>query len=977
MLVRHQEDLMVGANAAAKIGGAAQVAYTLYDRFVGAAYSAEDIQKLKILKQIYKDYLDAEPPVQWELDDKSCPTHHIQSQHWARYCSELGKKNKKTSVYYHQSKIIAKVASSYLEARTRRSDGGNGSPGDLLEQYIGEWVSFALNELPQLSGDDDSIAKLRQRIEYLDQIDSNVSVFKYGKVNRTVTKFDVFDDIGEQLKICVDIALIEKSRICARDLLDKCRNSMSALLSDCADVIFYARATSVDAYAFDLSRYVESNRGRERAVDLAYKAAKETHTGSILYEVIALAGAESFGLEKQPTTVVEPRYYSPENYQLREVDWTSAKMDLFPWIGDKLKQKEMKKIQELGQSMLFIAQIKALIETAYDLTGVVGDLWAYGDKNGKQSLKALLFLMDKELVCLTQRFNLFYQENKMGRKIYGREKKENALQGSNPNFSEVDRASKKINERLRLMKANIKDIQQQMNDFPTDAVQKINQKKSYFYTSLNRYFSIYCPDDAREFPFTDMTSMTTDESTRTNANGQMVPGMPVRSPLQHHGMDEEKAPRNEQKEVAPLLDEQPAVDRYNLAFHFPLKNDDLNEKYIYWDNVKFKDCAYQYPDQEKVEERQQNWKLGGKYEDWMKGYFTRHKDLYSEYQALATDLQYKLSHSLSVPEIDEANLQLQARLSLLKMLLENERPKWRFKLGWWPIKTKGWPFNRDANRFSELLLGELDNMSIRVEAKVAVTKLHLAEVEENPEDEPQLDLAVDHQDKLLPVMKQPEGAAAALSPKGVSHTRILSSLSSSASGPESDLSETKGESVSNSAPEMRQRHSTSRSVSGVTSLPKRFLKFYYPLVDKLNAFVNDQSTQLEVFSDQAKARQNLELCLDFRDNAETEDNMEIVFQSLLNMLSINTSALSAISELQTTSQLMLLKCFFDAILAQPESQDRQKKIQLFYTECQKQLPRGSRVQYGLGASGVKASRKEEAIGIDHSTKENPLSMSHR
>jgi hypothetical protein len=980
VLERNKDDLVAGVNAVAKGVGVAQMAYAIYDRFTGKTYSSEDIQKLKILKQMYKDYLNAESPVQWELDDKSCPTHRIQPQNWARYCNELSKRNKNKSIYYHQSKIIAKVASSYLTARSSRSVGG-GAEGDLLEQYIGEWVSFALNDLPQLGCTDESVYQLKQRMEYLDQIDSNVSIFDYGTYNRSVTKFDVFDDIGDQLKICVEVALIEKSRTCARNLLDECRNNISALLSDCADVIFYARGKSVDMFAFDLSRFVDVDRRRERAVDVLYKEVRKTHTGKILYDIISLAGVTAFGSKGQSVNLAESAYYLPANYQLKEVDWTSKEMDLFPWVTDDIKQKQMKKIQELGQSMLLIAQIKNLIETAYDLTGIVGDFWAYGDKNGKKSLTALLFLMEKELNLLTQRFTMFYEENKAARKEHSRDHKNNAKDGANPNFSEVDRASKKIHERLVLMKSSMKAIQQQMNEFPADAIEKINQKKHYFYTALNQYFSLFCPEDANMFAWSDMTSESSPSS------------MQARIPLQNHDpLGDEKKEEQPRLQVDQRWRINQDADVPEASFIFPLKRDDLNEKYVYWDDAKFKEYVYAYPDQEKVELRQYNWRLGGKYDDWMRGYFTRNKKSYEDYQKTAIDFKNMLKQSRSLPEISESVLVLQTQIGLLKIFLDSERPKWRFKLSLWPIQTKGWPFNRSAERFSALLLDELNVMSVRIDAEVALVKLKLQEEANQAEDIQPVGFALQLRPEPLAELKEErrEVKRHSLDSSSASQGGIFDRLSAKASVQANDFSTHQFDSATpqklvvglspkvTSTPVSARDSLFARSDDVLAvSASQRFLDFHHSLSRKVGSFVSAQSTAaLHVFRDQYSARQSLELCLNYCDQATDENNVTALFQSLLNSLPTSVNITSNVESVQTTLQLLLLRHFLMVILAQQDTIDRQQKMQSFYTECQRQLPKRRHFHsYSSSAIVTVVTAKKESLSLESEEERGQLRLS--
>jgi hypothetical protein len=83
-------------------------------------------------------------------------------------------------------------------------------------------------------------------------------------------------------------------------------------------------------------------------------------------------------------------------------------------------------------------------------------------------------------------------------------------------------------------------------------------------------------------------------------------------------------------------------------------------------------------------------------------------------------LQDQVKNPTTTDDVNVAATTLQDQIKTLRRKIKEERPAWRFKLGVWPVRTKGWPFNQDANQFAELLLSELNFTSDKIEIAVKI-----------------------------------------------------------------------------------------------------------------------------------------------------------------------------------------------------------------------------------------------------------------
>lgn len=493
------------------VGTAAQVVVSIYDKIVGYSYSDADVKRLTELKHLYQETLQNMSPVFWELDNKNNPTHRLSQQKWANHVRQLTKGKHKVGRFYYQSNLIAEYAATYLEERAKRWF-ANGTPGDLLEQFMSEWIHFAINELPLFDFDEISIEKIYQRIKYLEKIQKHETLFSFGIVTRRRNKFDTMESIKQQLYAGAKLAAKESLRQCAREKLDICCSHTAGLLLSAAKSIYYARSTATYHEPLDLNCYSDSRHAfQTSSAKKLYPQIKKTHTGCMLYEFISLAGLESFGtvnLEEKERTAAT---YFDRVFSAKPIIDKSQDFDLPPWIDQKEALNYITQCQNIIERALRIAQLKKLIDSAYDLTGKIGDLWAYGDKEGKLSLEALLFLLEKELESYDQCFDNWYHHQNKLRHIYNLKYRINPNTEINLNFNKVDEQFEDFKKYLESLRRAIKDIHKKMNDFTEETVRRVNTKKKIFYRSVARYMKQYYPEQSLKYQELENCSLFDEE----------------------------------------------------------------------------------------------------------------------------------------------------------------------------------------------------------------------------------------------------------------------------------------------------------------------------------------------------------------------------------------------------------------------------------------------------------------------------------
>jgi hypothetical protein len=498
-----------------------QTAISLYESIKGGRYSENDKRRLAELKHLYAEILHNKPPITWELDKDNAPTQRIGHQRWPEHVRQLTKTQNKACYYYHQSMLIAEYAGMYLTVRGNRWL-ASGKSGDLLDQFISEWINFALQELFALDFDDTSVEKIKLRIKYMERVQKHENLFKFGLITRKHNKFDTFESIKQQLYVCVEVASKEVLRQCAREKLEVCCMNIAGLLLACAKAVYYARSTAVFHEPLELRGIISpSDIFLTASAEKLYPVLQETHTGRMLYEFISIAGLEAFGTISARIMRADLVYFH-QNFSPKPINLKSRKLDLPPWVNSSEAEFYLNLIQDFIERALRIAKLKAILEIAYDLTGKLGDVWAYGDKQGKLSLEAVLLLLEYELDAFHISFNSWYSSQAKKRGAYNMKHRMNPDNAINKNFNKADEQQEDIDKFYQTIKQAVKSVKDKTSVLNDEETNKINLKKNLFYKSVTHYIRDYHPNlytkyQILEQPLLRISSHSTDADLHNEA----------------------------------------------------------------------------------------------------------------------------------------------------------------------------------------------------------------------------------------------------------------------------------------------------------------------------------------------------------------------------------------------------------------------------------------------------------------------------
>ncbi|MES2219310.1 MAG: hypothetical protein V4501_12980 [Pseudomonadota bacterium] len=457
----------------------------LYEKISGNSYSELSRKHLLILKEVYTEQFgQSNYPAFWALDDSYRPTSFIQDDELKLSVTNVSDSAKRN--YPHQTRMISQNIIAYLVKRKNRWLGG-GNPGDLLEQFLREWLQWSAKTLPTMAYDSDAIIILNNRLKYIEAVMRNVHLFNYGRFTRTPNKYDCFKTIKSNISKCLSLAKQEKMRTDATQMFDVMRTNMAELLHESVNVIYYARKTDVSALPLNILEYVTDSAN----------PIKQSCSGQMLNELIYKAGIAAFTLEETSLKLgIEDYYFDGDNKVIAIV---SKNHDFPIWVTTPAQKQEVfSAIHQLGAAILRYAEVKKLMEKARDLAAKSGNVWAYADENGKRSIENLKFLHNSALKNLQSLILQFIrQQNALlsDRMDTLRNKEQNS---STANHEYIENAEKNINALSKKLFTKMADISEQLSEYDGKSLLEINDMKLDLYRHINQTLQRNHPAQAKD-----------------------------------------------------------------------------------------------------------------------------------------------------------------------------------------------------------------------------------------------------------------------------------------------------------------------------------------------------------------------------------------------------------------------------------------------------------------------------------------------
>ncbi len=687
--------------AAAGFSGTKLTEYFI-ESFFGNKYSKKALTRLKSVKDIYETIFripvvtnppspvspSSVVPDYWELKDGRPVFCFTPDLNYHAYLDELEHKRKGTQNYYDISKSLSKYISSYLAKRQNRLI-DNGKKGDFLELFYVEWLRWSAISLPPYEYSKDSILEFEKRLQYLTAVRKKANLFPYSKIPGDITKHNVLDFIERELKKCIAKTKEEMERLTAHDHFKKLKDKSDKMLNECLSFIFYNRKTSVHEIPLLVDDYLRSS------LDSTYSSLEQktlpfvtaSHTGEMLRVLIRFAQIDDEKSLSSKDNALQ-NYYFNIDFSPRDVKWDLDKGDFPDWVPKVLQRRHLMLFQELTSAILDFIEMKKLIDKAYALCTFKGTLWAYGSKQGKESVLAQLKSYENTVAKLSAKIADIDRLNNELQAQYNTYNRENYDSPADFNLKDANYAHECFSSLKTFALETTSEIQKQIYTFPIDIAKKVNKLEREYCRDVKKALLKHAPEDFHKFNYPEFAEDNTSIISITDS---------VSSNLLY--------------ETFNLLQ----FSCYELP------------------TAEFKhstDPSFAISIVESVM-LSEPWQLGDSYDRWMKGFFVRHNNIF---QDLKTNLSVELSEAIQsrkLESVDSTATKITKLLESLTQSILDNRPKWRLN----PL-TAGWPFNRKAAKFANILTLKLNEKKAAVKQFVSDKKEHIKACLPSPSAKP-------------------------------------------------------------------------------------------------------------------------------------------------------------------------------------------------------------------------------------------------
>jgi hypothetical protein len=657
--------------AAGAVAGAAGIKVLEYflNSFFGKKYSKKNLRRLEevtvIYENIFKTPVVTDPPTSvipeyWILNDGRPIFCFTPDRNYHAYLDELEQKRGGLQNYYKNSKVLSKFISSYLATRHDRLI-DNGSKGDFLELFYLEWLRWSAAELPHYEYNKSALEVFGKRLKYIKKVRKKANLLLHSNIPGKITKHNALDFIERELKKCIAKTNEEMERKTAHEHFKNLKDKSSKMLDECFSFVFYNRQKPVHELPLVTEDFIAStlDRSHSSIERETLPIVTATHTGEMLRALINLSETDDEKVLNVRDKEIFNYYFNPD-FSARAVKWDLDKCDFPKWIPKVLYRQQMKLYQELCSHILNLIEIKRLIDKAYILCTYKGTLWAYGSKQGKESIQGLLTSYENIVTELSSNIAEIDNINNTFQAQYNTENRENYDNPVDLNLKEADAAYEAFSRFKESAVSICAEIRRQIHVFPENMEKKVSKFLRSFYRGVKNSVVKHAPNDITKFSY--------------NENSPDIV------------VDEFENIKIDTSHLAAT------INALHFPFYEPLQSK-LNQYNSHtYANSSIENVMLSAP-----------WKLGDSYNDWVKGFFRRNENVF---ESLRNSLPIELAEAFQSRRLESIDSTYSKILSLLEIFIKeinDQRPKWRL----FP-PTAGWPFNRKADKFAKILTHNLN-----------------------------------------------------------------------------------------------------------------------------------------------------------------------------------------------------------------------------------------------------------------------------
>lgn len=425
-------------------------------------------------------------PVQWELDDKKCPTHESElynnPEKFRMYCESLSQADypMKTNLI----RIVASIERLYQSIQSRstltrplpymkyRPDGYEA----MFFSDLAQWLSV---DLPMYSiTSPETATLLKKRIEYCKEVQSTVFVFRAdGEIHNPKERLDriiknlevVHKDICKSIEAASFNNYIEEIN---RDLLDMTTNAFA---------ICHLILNGVNQRELQVDEFLNPGIEDSKVIKLT-----RLLMGQWIVRTLNTAGiiANNFQSTIEFDLGVIETYLSTD---FSEIDLGSTGLLPFATEQKEFAKAMLLKVINIHKAILNTYYVRASLVLAARVGVKSGENWLYGNDEGKAVVHALLIVIKDASSKLQEAINDFWDKFYINGYLPYALKKH--VDDKNITYNHLNEANKRFNHIINLdakIKRTVDTVDAHAKEFAGDS-EITKQKKRILISNLFAY----------------------------------------------------------------------------------------------------------------------------------------------------------------------------------------------------------------------------------------------------------------------------------------------------------------------------------------------------------------------------------------------------------------------------------------------------------------------------------------------------------
>lgn len=660
------------------------------------AYSEEQQVALARICECYEENLGHEAPIEWKLDEEKRPQHFIRDRNWVSLVSKKIKKHDSLGILHHYVRTYVGLAAGFLlDKRTKRYF-DKGHDGDYIEQFFSEEINWGLNVMLSYDADKDTIASVDKRIDYLRAVRDKEGILVHSKLTSSNTHrhTQTVESMIGCLRECRSYMTYALELYGARECLNRVKISLEETLDSCFSMLYRLRSDQVTV-PLTMTQWFEDRSEEIESLNKFHDGILNTHTGAMLQDLIQKCGPAAFGAIDTYSAQLHDEYFENSASFLRFHGEDRPK-GTPSWIkAERADLSFLKRYHSVCSELLPLAEAHRIITLAYELTGLSGDMWAYGSQEGQSVMALLVDLVREQTTKLHKQIDALYSFSEEKRKQYF--KAASSIDSSYVCYKiwrDADSHYQASDGFIGRLNTSLTDLASQMAKFPKTMHERLHKKRQELYICIKRFICTH----------------------RTDLNKRIVEIESLRKEAET--TDEKGRELKQAENVSP-------VDVGSLQLHVERFND-----FAYLGNIADYNIT---GDVSLINRARKPWRVSDNWDDWVNGFVQRNAGIFDVYRKACIDLGVGLgmlkqstAEELDVNTTLVKQWQSQAATVAysIQATLDAQRPAWRFYKIWriplWP-KTAGWPFNSRARGFYEHLRGTINDRLENLSSLVTTT----------------------------------------------------------------------------------------------------------------------------------------------------------------------------------------------------------------------------------------------------------------